>query len=217
MKILWSFFITLSLVLSVISQAAEKVISSQEKTLWAAIEDANQPEVQKLIKAKVNVNASDEHGETALIKAVANDNGTLAALLLKNKADVNLKDDSGNTALFYAVSNNNEKLSLQLIRAHADLKLVYGEKKESVLFEAARANAAAVAKMLLQAEPTLAGLLNSDGQNALFAAVELGNIEVTHVLAQKLNVNLKDKSGKTPKDIAKESGFQKTLNALSSP
>lgn len=216
MKTIWAFSLTMSLILLAAFPSMAKEISKTEKALWMAVEDANQSAVQKLIKAKVNINAQDEHGESALIKAIANDNDSIAGLLLKNRADVNLKDEAGNTALFYAVSNNNEKLSRDVINAHADLKLVYGEKKESVLFEAARSNAAAVAKLLLQKEPKLAGMLNSEGQNALFASVELGNVEVTKVLAQKLDPNLKDKSGKTPKDIAKASGLKKTLNALSS-
>lgn len=214
MKTIWTFLTTISLVWLAVSPAGAKEISKSERALWVAVEDANQPAVQKLIKAKVNINAQDEHGESALIKAIANDNDSIAGVLLKNKADVNLKDDAGNTALFYAVSNNNEKLSRAVMKAHADLKLVYGDKKESVLFEAARANAAVVAGLLLEKEPKLAGMLNSEGQNALFASVELGNVEVTKVLAQKLDPNLKDKSGKTPKDIAKASGLKKTLDAL---
>lgn len=215
MKKAAAFFILSSLIFASPLVMAKK-ISANEKALWSAIEDANQEKVESLIRAKVNINAQDMVGETALIKAVANDNDTLAAVLLKHKANVNLKDEAGNTALYYSVSNNNEKLSNELLKANADLKLKFGEKKESILFAAARSNAAGTAKLLLEKDPKLAAELNLDGQNALFASVEVGNSEVTKIMVQnKLDPDLKDKSGKTPKDLAKSAGFKKTLEALS--
>lgn len=205
---------TLMMVMGFAAYAAD--LSSAEKAFLAAVNDGNTAAVKKAFKEKINVNVQDEKGESALIKAVANDNEDMAISLLRKKANVNLKDREGNTAVFYAVSNKNEKMTAELIKAHADLTQVYGEKKESLLFEAARANAAGSAKLLLQKEPGLAAMLNMDGQNALFAAAELGNLEVTKELVKKLNPKLKDKSGKTPVDVAQAAGFAKTVEALSS-
>lgn len=66
---------------------------------------------------------SAEHGKTALIYAVQNNDLQSALLLIKAQADLDLSDKDHKTALMYAVLNQNFTLVQALLEANADLSI----------------------------------------------------------------------------------------------
>jgi ankyrin repeat protein len=62
-------------------------------------EDAAAKIVALLLENKANINAQNDKGETALMKAAIYNYGAIARILIENGADVNLRRTDGNTAI----------------------------------------------------------------------------------------------------------------------
>ena len=72
---------------------------------------------------KVNVNAQDVHGETALMLAITHNRMNVAEKLLQNPdIDINAQSPLGYTALMYAVNRDNAKMVEKLIN-HPDINV----------------------------------------------------------------------------------------------
>lgn len=65
---------------------------------------------------KINVNDTDKHGMTALMKAAKAGNANAVTLLLAYKADVNLKDKQGDTVLDMMVRKKGSKKIIGLLK-----------------------------------------------------------------------------------------------------
>ena len=76
--------------------------------------------VKMMLKADVDPNIADELGNTALMKAVQEDQPKIVAALLKANADPNIIDNLGNTPLAYASRSRKYRLVTDLIAAGAD-------------------------------------------------------------------------------------------------
>ncbi len=73
--------------------------------------------VCSLIKNGVNVNVTNEHGETAIIVASESGYDTIIEHLLNHGANINAKDKDGDTALDIA-KYNNCKSTIELLTSH---------------------------------------------------------------------------------------------------
>ena len=78
----------------------KEVIDTVEKGHFAAL--------KSLLENGADVNAIDDSGETALMKAAKMGDAMTINILLNNGADINSKDLSGKTALIYALENDNQ-------------------------------------------------------------------------------------------------------------
>lgn len=96
----------------------------------------------------------------------------LSKALKKPKVQIDEKDAEGNTALFYSISSGHPKVTTMLIQNGAQVELVFGEKKESLLFECIRFGNLGAAKEILVKAPQLKSLKNKDGQTPLDFARE---------------------------------------------
>jgi len=103
------------------SEATELPIAatgSLEEQLILAVEERRFPEVEKLLRRKAGVTATNETHETALHLAADHDNLEIVKLLCAAKAPINAKDDQGATALLIAgmkMEESNEELTLYLL------------------------------------------------------------------------------------------------------
>ena len=77
--------------------------SSGESSLTLACMQENLIVVEKLVIAKADVNETDDHKRTPLLKAARhNNNNAILELLLKNGAKYDVADEEGNTPLHFA-------------------------------------------------------------------------------------------------------------------
>lgn len=77
--------------------------------------------LKSLLAKGVNINATDEDGETALMEAADSRRGTeTVRVLIANGADVNLADEDGETALMRAADEGNKATVELLLQAGAN-------------------------------------------------------------------------------------------------
>jgi len=107
--------------------------SARQRVLRAAADSA--ASLQTVLAGGVNVNVTDNDGETALMEAA--DNGNLHAVknLIAAGANVNARDEDGETALMVAADEGNLAIIKVLIAAGADVNARDNEG-ETALYKA---------------------------------------------------------------------------------
>lgn len=78
-------------------------------------------ELKALLNRGVNINATDEDGETALMEAADSRNAETVRVLIANGANVNAADEDGETALMIAADEGNAEVVRLLIEAGANV------------------------------------------------------------------------------------------------
>jgi hypothetical protein len=107
--------------------------------LIIAAQDGDLQNVTSLLQKSVNINAKDDYGDTALIKASNRGHSAIVAVLLQNEdLDVNLQDRDGKTALFWASSIGYDAIVVELLkRVDVDVSL-RDDRNTTALDEATR-------------------------------------------------------------------------------
>ncbi|MGC8578720.1 MAG: ankyrin repeat domain-containing protein [bacterium] len=80
----------------------------------------NRKVVELFLQAGMNVNATDENGQTALMLAASNGHIRTVKLLIKHGAYIDIADKSGNTALSLATKGNYMNIVKLLKKAEID-------------------------------------------------------------------------------------------------
>jgi uncharacterized protein len=164
-----------------------------------AIED-----VRAALRSKVDVNAPDPDGTTALAWAVEADNLPITQLLLKSGADPKAANRYGVTPLSLAATNRNPAIARALLAAGADAN--------GALMPAARAGNAEVVKLLLEHG---AGVNTADqvyGETALMVAAAENHPEAVSVLiGHGAAIDARSKALRFPQDSFGLEGVQTTL------
>jgi ankyrin repeat protein len=93
----------------------------QGSQLLAAIISGDLTGAQALLNAGANVNASDSHGNTALIWASMDGYEEIVRMLLKAGANVNASNSYGNTALPWASISGKKEIVRMLLKAGANV------------------------------------------------------------------------------------------------
>ncbi len=78
-------------------------------------------ELKALLSKGVNINATDNDGETALMEAADGRNVELVRVLIANGANVNAADEDGETALMIAADEGRAEIVRLLIEAGANV------------------------------------------------------------------------------------------------
>ncbi|NPV02938.1 MAG: hypothetical protein HPY53_16310 [Brevinematales bacterium] len=100
-----------------------------ENGIWSLAESGSLNELKNLVEnIKVNVNATDKEGKTALHYAAFANQTNIIYYLISKKATVDAKDDDKNTPLFYALEKGNLQAVEVLIKNKASLKNKYNDK-----------------------------------------------------------------------------------------
>ncbi|HZG82113.1 MAG TPA: ankyrin repeat domain-containing protein [Brevibacillus sp.] len=135
---------------SAIQQLEELGIEINSDSFIQQIEKNNNPVVVLFIKAGIDPNIPNKHGEISIVKASINGNDDLVQLLINSGASVNLPNSNGTTALMAASANKNLKTVLLLLKNEAD---VHAEDNEgyNALMLAIRNGDLEVMKALLDA------------------------------------------------------------------
>ncbi|HRO67590.1 MAG TPA: ankyrin repeat domain-containing protein [Pseudobdellovibrionaceae bacterium] len=166
-------------------------------------EAAARGDLSSLQRAKGRIHVKNAAGESLLIKAADAGQTKTVEWLLRNGAVLDETDAAGSTALLYAVSSGEEETALLLIEKGADLEKVYGEKKESIVFEAVRLGRNKILEKILSKKPELAKKANTDGETPLFEAVRSAQSESAKILLKKgADKNARNKKGRKAADLA---------------
>jgi ankyrin repeat protein len=169
-----------------------------EPELITAVKRADAATVRSLLAQKVDVNATDATGSTALHVAAQKDNAEIAGMLIASGANVNAKSRYNVTPMSLAATNGNAALIERLLKAGVDANSVSGDEQTALMTAARNGNVDAI-KMLLTHGADVNTVEAFKGQTALMWAAGEGNAAATELLIEfGANVNAKSKGGFTP-------------------
>lgn len=171
--------------------------------------------VAQLLRSKADVNEKDENGETALLAAArAGKNSVVQILAGVSELDLNVTDDDGNTALDLALQNDRE----DVVKFMTDTPDLFPFARG--FLPAIRRGDDSLVRELLHPEHGLRADVNARDKRKmpmLHHAVRFSTEEVLHLIlettrednAHKVEVNARDRYGKTAVDVAMEDHVDK--------
>ena len=116
-KVAILFFVTLFLVISGCRETSQ---SSETKALLRAAREGHADAVEELLKTPgIDVNATDESGNTALLEAARFGHDHVARVLLASGADTKVRDKDGKTPLMLAIAGGHDEVVMALRQAGA--------------------------------------------------------------------------------------------------
>jgi ankyrin repeat protein len=136
-----------------------------------------------MIQQKVNVNATEADGTTALHWAVQKDDVDLVDRLIKAGAKVNAKNDYGSTPMSEAAINGNVAILEKLLKAGADAESPNADGQTALMIVARTSNADA-AKLLLRHGANVNAVEKWRGQTALMWAAAENQPAMVKVLVE---------------------------------
>jgi ankyrin repeat protein len=188
-------------------------LASARTPLADAVEQRDQASVRKLLGERVDVNAAQVDGTTALHWATYHDDAETVALLVRVGANANAVNRYGVPPLAQACTNGNAAIVKLLLEAGADANATM-KGGESVLMLAARSGSAEAVKALLahDARPESRERL---GQTALMWAAAEGHTAVVRALIDAgANINATVDSGFKAFFFAVRGGHLDTVRAF---
>jgi hypothetical protein len=187
--------------------------------LHAAAHKGDTAQIDHLAAAKADLNARDGNGRTPLHVATFAGQREAIKALVKYGADINLLDkDRYDGVTIAAVANDEETLRVLLARG-ASAKLVTSRYDGTALIAAAHLGHEGGVKQLIAAGAPL-NHVNNLHWTAAIEAVVLGDGGVRHqeilraLIAAGANLQLTDRQGNTPLQLAKSRGFRAMVQML---
>ncbi|HVQ13801.1 MAG TPA: ankyrin repeat domain-containing protein, partial [Vicinamibacterales bacterium] len=155
--------------------------ASGDERLIDAVKRGDAAATATLIRARVDVNAAEGDGTTALHWAVEADDVQAARALIKAGAKATVANRLGVTPLTIAATNGSAVMIDALLRAGADANDTSREG-ETVLMTAARAGNAKAVALLLEAGAAVNGAESWRGETALMWAAAENHAAVVKIL-----------------------------------
>jgi uncharacterized protein len=188
--------------------------SGNGTALADAAEKMDRAAVQRLLKQRVDVNASQADGMTALHWAAHHDDREIVDQLVRAGAKVDAANRYGVTPLSLACTNGNSVIADLLLNAGADPNRAL-PGGETPLMTAARTGSVAVVKALLTRGASADARDASRGQTALMWAAAEGHPAVAALLIEAgADVRLRVPSGFTPLMFAVREGRLDVVRVL---
>lgn len=213
--------VTVLFILTGCNEGAEKHMKQQPGELIQAVENNDLEKVQEIVQdSSYPIDETNDKGETPLLIAVHENYIEAAKLLIKAGADINQQDNIQDSAYLYAgAQGKTEILKYMLEHAEPNQEIVnrYGG---NALIPAAEKGHLDNVKLLLADGKVDIDHQNSFGYTALIEAVALTDGSfvyqqiVQELLAHNANKELRDNSGKTALDYAKEKGYTEMIKML---
>lgn len=205
----WSGAWTIALLI-----VAVPVSAQSDLRLVDALQKQNVATARALLKGRVDVNAAQGDGATALHWAAHWDDGELVELLIRAGANVNAANDYGVTALALACTNRSVAMvdTLLAARATPNAARISGV---TPLMECARTGAVAAVASLLARGASVDAAHARSGQTALMWAAAGRHPDVVKLLIDRgANVRARSKGGFTPLMFAARSGDEDSARML---
>jgi ankyrin repeat protein len=183
-------------------------------TLDEAVKKADAAAVRNLIEQRVDVNAPEVDGTTALHWAVQKDSLETVDLLIRAGAKVGIANRYGVAPLSIAAINGNPAMIEALLKAGADPNTAQAEG-ETALMTAARTGNPAALKVLISHGAKVNAQETWRGQTALMWAAAEAHLEAVRTLLDAgAEVNAKSTKGYTPLMFAVRSGAIEVVRTL---
>ena len=175
------FLSKLSVTVLLLTAASTAAAANSRAPLADAVEKMDGPKIRALLKERVDVNAPQVDGTTALHWAAYKNDVATAELLLGAGANVKAATRYGVTPLSLACTNGSAPMVDLLLKAGADpnASLPGGE---TPLMTAARTGSLAVVKTLLARGALVDGKDDRRGQTALMWAAAEGHADIVETL-----------------------------------
>jgi uncharacterized protein len=172
--------------------------------LVEAVKAGDRTAALALLQQRVDVNAAEADGTTALQWAVRQDDGDLTDRLLRAGADVRAVNRYGITALYLASLNGDASIIEKLIKAGTDANAAVTEG-ETALMTSARSGRVEAAKVLIAHGAVVDARETWRGQTALMWAAAEGHPEMIRELAAHgADVNARSTTQKWERQVTAE-------------
>lgn len=205
---------TAYLVLLLSATTASMALAASDARLADAVERRDHAAITQLLRQRVDVNATQGDGATALHWAAHWDDIATADRLIKVGANVNAANEYGVTPLWLASTNRNAEMAERLLAAGASANAAL-HTGETVLMTAARTGDARIVKALLARGAKVSGAEQVHQQTALMWAAAQGHAEVVSVLLEHgADVRARSGTGFTPLLFAARGGDEASVRAL---
>jgi len=176
---------------------AALAFAATDVRLVQAVKNGQKETVRTLLKQRVDVNAPQPDGTTALHWAAQLNDMDTAVLLIGAGAKANVANDFGVTPLSLACTNASAPMVDLLLRSGADPSAAL-PTGETPLMTAARSGNAGVVKSLIERGAEVNAKENSRGQTPLMWAAAEEHAEIVKLLLEHgADVHAKSKSGYT--------------------
>jgi ankyrin repeat protein len=149
-----------------------------------AVRAQNVERVRTLLAERIDVNATQGDGATALHWAVHRDDGALVDTLIRAGARTNIADDTGTTPLFLACTNRNAEIVSQLLGAGANPNAAL-PSGETVLMTCARTGNADAVRALLARGAMVNAKESAHNQTALMWAAAQSHPQAVQALLER--------------------------------
>lgn len=181
--------------------------------LLAAAQAGKNAQVTKLLKAKANVNETDDQGNTALMLAAQAGHQNVVQTLLKAGADTNAQNNNGTTALMLAAEQNQPEITAYLLKRKAKANLVDGNGNAPLFFAAENGNTN-IMTQLLNAKARV-NRQNNEGMTPLHWVVRNNKkAPLQLLLTHNAYMEFEDNDGYTPVLSAAVKGSTVSLEEL---
>ena len=181
---------------------ADELHSTLTPAMADAVDSGTVSQVLWLLSQGEHVNATDDEGESALLKASWNGDVAMIRALLDNAADVLLASDDGRTPIYAAVVSGEIPVVRLLLETRADVNAQTVDGR-TPLMASASVNDGQIFSLLLEsgADPNL---IDDLGRNALFYGLWNSNMGLVNALvASGADVTLTDSLGQSAIGIAR--------------
>jgi uncharacterized protein len=195
-----------TLVLAVLVSVMLPASSSADVRLLDAVLKRDGNAVRALLKNRVDVNAAQPDGSTALMLAAERNDAEIAGLLLQARANVNAANEYGATALSVACASGNVALIGLLLDAHANPNAALLSGETPLMTAVDNENRDAVSLLLEHGADGTARETNG-GQTALMWAAANRSRDIVRLLVDHgADPRARSKRGFTPLLFAAQQG-----------
>ncbi len=199
--------------------APSPIESSRYQGLHAAASKGDMAQIQKLIAARVDLNARDGYGRTPLHVATFAKQSEAIRALVNAGAAINLFENDRYDAVTIASVADDEATLRTLLSLGASAKQTTSRYDGTALIAAAHLGHDGVVRQLIAAGAPL-DHVNNLHWTAVIESIVLGNGGARHQSTLKAlidagaNLQLKDGQGLTPLQLARQRGYTVMVNML---